>query len=233
MKKLILLIPAFMLIGCGEFQTQHDTTAQKVVDNLDGNLTEEDQQMAQSIPQDVLNQQLTVIEHEGENSVTLEIAGVQTKIDFLDDPNIAFLMNGIEVSHEIASDPQSLQAMLMSLVSSQLGGVKILGLDAMSLVNMGMQLFSGGDSWQTGLSSVLSVVTRGLLNAFLSSVPFGGLVVPILGPIIDNILGNVIGGGDSGSSSTGNTNSGTTNDSSSSGSLVNGIFSFITNLFKN
>lgn len=211
MKKfIILLLPAIMLIGCGEMkssETQVGTLADEMASQ--GYVSEESQNSLDNLNDpSILNETVTVTETSPE-SVMMKVGGVDLLVEFVDaldivdQDSIAMIINGIKVTQAIAADPSQLQGLIASIVSSATQGVDIFGVDLSKLVSFGMDLIKG-DLKTSDLSSVFGVLVEGALNMFLSSVPFGGLIGSLVSPIIDNVLGN----GDNDNDNSASSNSG-------------------------
>ena len=230
MKKLIILMmPALMLIGCGEMSSTK-TTANDLSSEMagQGNLSAEDQQALQNLNDpSLLNESLTVTENSSD-SLLMQLGGADLLIDFINNLNpndenaTAMIINGVEVSQKVAKDPTSFQGLLASLIASQLGGIDIMGIDISELIGVGMDLLTG-KAQLSDLSSVFGVLIRGALNMFMSSIPFGNVLAPLVGTIIDNVVG--------GDSSSGNTSTDNGSTTGNENTFVSGIFNFITSLF--
>ncbi len=241
---LTLFLPALMLIGCGQLET-NETTAGNALENAvnEGVVTEEE---ANSINEDLLDEEVAMTEM-GSNSIMMKLGGAELLIDFMENltglpEEVAMIINGIEVTAEVAANPESLQGLIASLVSSQLEGKEVLGLPLMDLVNMGLGLITG-DTEKADFSNLFGTLVRGALGMFLNSSPIGAIIGTLAGPLLDNIFGQ--------DQNANNGNNNNNNNNSSGGVLGNivetiggaltggsnnsplgGIFSLITNLFK-
>ena len=242
MKALILLmLPALMLIGCGEMETNEDA-AQNYLQRLNESGATTDAEV-QSIDESLLDESVQVTQADNPNSIMMKVGGAELLIDFIEnlsgDPaETAMIINGIEVTTQIAADPQSFQGLIASLVTSQLEGIDILGVPLSGLVQAGLGLISG-DTSKADFSNLFGTLIRGAFNTFLSGTPLGA----IFGSLLDPLLG-----GDAANS--GSSNSGSNNNNNNSGDVTNGIvntigsvisggnpllggiFSLIMNLFK-
>ena len=242
---LTLFLPALMLIGCGQLET-NETTAGNALQNAvnNGAISEQD---AMSVNEDLLEENLQMTEMSS-NSIMMKLGGAELLIDFIEnlsgDPaETAMIINGVEVTTQVAADPQSLQGLIASLVSNQLEGKEVLGIPLMDLVNMGLGLVTG-DSSKADFSNLFGTLVRGALNMFVGSSPIGAIIGTLAGPLLDGIFG----GGDPNQTSNNNNNNssdplgGALNNllggflggggGGSSSNPLGGIFSLITNLFK-
>ncbi len=247
---LTMFLPAMMLIGCGQLETKQ-TTAGNALENSvsQGVITEEE---ANSIGDSVLDENLEMTEV-ASNSMMMKLGGAELLIDFIEnlsgDPQeIAMVINGVQVTQQVASNPESLQGLIASLVSSQLEGREVFGMPLMDLVNMGLGLITG-DTDKSDFTNLFGTLVRGALGMFMNSSPVGAIIGALAGPLLDNVLGpdpNNANNGSGNNNSNGNNNN---NNSSGNvlGNIVNtiggafgggsnsplaGIFSLITNLFK-
>lgn len=215
MKKLIiLLLPALMLIGCGEMKTS-ETQVGTLADEMaaEGYVSEESQTSLGNLNDPAILDETVTLTETSESSVMMKIGEVDLLVEFVDaldivdSESIAMLVNGIEVTQAVAADPKQLQGLLASIVSSATQGIDIFGMDLSKLVNVGIDLIKG-DLKTSDLSSVFGVLVEGALNMFLSSVPFGGLIGSLVAPLLDNVFGN---------------DDDNSNDSASSGNSFDGI----------
>lgn len=244
----ILMLPALMLIGCGQMDTNEDT-AQNILSNLNANGSLSNDDLA-NVDENLLDQTVQMSQTSS-NSVMLKVGGAELLIDFMDNlsgapAETAMVINGVEVATSIAKDPSSLQGLIASLVTSQLQNVDILGMPAADLVQAGLGLING-DTNTSDFSNLFGTLVRGVFNNFLSGSPLSDIFGQIAGPI----LGGSGGNNSSASNGQGNSNNNNNNNNNSSGgsligSIVNsigggltggnpllgGIFSLITNLFK-
>ena len=243
---LTLLLPALMLIGCGKMETNETTAGNALLNAVDnGAITEQE---AQEVSENLLEENLEMTEMSS-NSIMMKLGGAELLIDFIEnlsgDPEeIAMIINGIEVTTEVAANPESFQGLIASLVSSQVEGRDIFGIPLMDLVNMGLGLITG-DSSKADFSNLFGTLVRGALNMIVSSSPVGAIIGALAGPLLDGLLG---GENNSNNNNTNNNNSSAGGlegvvdnllggllgggNSSSGGSALGDIFSLITNLFK-
>jgi hypothetical protein len=242
---LLLLLPALMLIGCGEMQS-NETAALNMLSNMEanGSINGEDLQLND---ESLLNESVELSELNS-NQIMLKLGGAELLIDFIDElsgepEETAMIINGIEVAVGLLQNPQSFQALLASVISSQLEGVDILGIPAGHLIQIGMQLIRG-DSAKADLSNLFGTLVRGALNMFLSKTPFGSLFEQVARPILDNVLP---GGNQAGQNQQPNQNQNNNNNNSGGGiggiigtigglltggnPLLGGLVSLISNLF--
>lgn len=240
----LLILPSLLLVGCGKLETK-ETTSGNAINQLEANgaLTEEE---AQSVNADLLDENLQVSEVSS-RSMLMKVGGVDLLIDFFDnlsgDPqDTAMQINGIPVTAQVASDPQSMQGLIASIVTSHLDGKEIFGVPLSELVTTGLGIING-DKDKADFSNLFGTIIRGALNMFKNSSPIGQIVGTIVGGLLDDKLG----GGDPNNTSNNlnnNNNSsggflggfldnlGGSNSGGSSGSSLGGIFSLIMNLFK-
>ncbi len=188
---LILLLPAMMLIGCGQMQTNDGTAGELLSQmNASGNIVEED---LNNLNEDLMNESVEVSQTRP-NSLMMKVGGAELLIDFIenlsgDNPEqTAMIINGIQVSQQLASDPKAFQGLIASLVTAQLEDVNILGIPASQLVQLGLGIVNG-DADKKDLSQLFGTLVRGALNMFISKTPFSSLFGSILGPIVDQIDG--------------------------------------------
>jgi len=227
-----------------------ETTAGNAVQNLadNGAITQEE---ANNVNEELLEENLEMTEVSS-NSMLMKVGGVDLLIDFMSNltgagDEIAMIINGIEVTTEVAANPESMQGLVASLVSSQLEGKEVLGLPLMDLVNMGIGLITG-DTDKSDFSSLFGTLIRGALNMFVGSSPIGAIIGALAGPLLDGVLGGNNSNQNSGQNNNNNNNSGGSaignivntiggalgggNSNNSGNGLLGGIFNLITNLFK-
>ena len=259
MKALVLLmiLPTLMLIGCGEMQSTETTADNALAGLIDNNaITEEE---ANAVSETLSDESLELTEV-SDTAIMMKIGGVDFLVDFVENlsgapEEVAMIIDGIEVTTEVASDPQSLQGLIASLVTSKLEGKEVFGLPLTDLVDAGLGLITG-DTEKADVSNLFGTLIRGALNMFVNDSPIGGIIGALAGPLLGGIAGD--NGGDAGNSSDGgNSNNGNNNSNNNSnnsnegggllGTIVNtvggllggsggsplgGLFSLITNLFK-
>lgn len=187
---LIFLLPALMLIGCGEMQT-NNSAARGVLSEMDANGSINGDELI--LGDEALLDETVEMADMGSNSVMMKLGGAELLIDFIEDLNgvpeeTAMIINGVEVATELVQNPQSFQALIASLVTSQLEGVDILGIPAVQLVQVGTQLINS-DNRRADFSNLFGTLVRGAFNMFLSKTPLGSIFEQIVGPGgVDNIL---------------------------------------------
>jgi hypothetical protein len=247
MKALILLVISSMIfVGCGQMNSGQ-TTAGSALANLAENdvITENEANSLNN--SDVSNENVELMET-GSNSMMMKVGGVELLIDFvqeiIEDPkDIAMIINGVEVTAEVASDPESFQGLIASLVDSHLEGKEVLGIPLSELVDLGLGLISG-EKEQADVSNLFGTLIRGALGMYLNNSPIGSIISAIVGPILGGensgdqnnaqnnqnnaseglsgiveTIGGLFGGGSS--------------DNNNSGDRpFGGIFNLISNLFK-
>ncbi len=247
---LVILLPAFMLIGCGKMQTNGDSAGNVLQEMTNNNAISEEE--AESIDESLLDETVEITETQP-NSIMMKVGGAELLIDFIEDltgdpDETAMVINGVEVPALLAADKDSFQALIASLVTSQLEGIDILGIPVADLVHAGLGLINGDQS-QASFSNLFGTLIRGALNMFLDKTPFGSIFDSLTGGLLGNNSGQNNNQG-SGSDNSGNNNNGTNNNNNNSGGglggiintiggvltggnpLLGGIFSLITNLFK-
>lgn len=241
MKALVIFIlPAMMLIGCGKMNSNTET-AETVLTNLsDANhISASD---VNSVNEGLLDETVEVTET-GANSMLLKVGGAELLIDFIEDlkgdkpEEVAMIINGVEVATSIASDSSALQALIASLVTSQLEDVDIMGIPAHELVKVGLSLIKG-DAEKADFSNLFGTLVRGFLGNYLSKNPIGAIFAPIL----DGVLGGISGDVNSNPDNVNNNNPGQGGIGSIVGTIggalaggnpmLGGLFSLITNLIK-
>jgi hypothetical protein len=243
---LTMILPAWMLIGCGQLET-NETTAGNAAQGLlsEGVITEED---ASSLNNDLLEENLELSET-SPNSMLMKLGGAELLIDFIknlsgDPEEIAMVINGVEVTTEVATNPESLQGLVASLVSSQLEGREIFGMPLTDLVEMGLGLITG-DTEQADFSNVFGTLVRGALGMFVNNSPVGSIISTLLGPALEGAVGE---DPNANSGPSNNNNNNNNSNETPRGNIVNtiggaltggsgegalgGIFSLIMNLFK-
>lgn len=251
---LIIMLPALMLIGCGKMQT-NEATAGSALEQLNSNgaLSDADVNSIDSSMHD----QTIQMSQAGTSSILMKVGGADLLVNFLDqvtnDPQeTAMIINGIEVTQQVISDPKSFQGLVASLVASQLQGVDIFGVPLTDLVQAGLGLING-DTSQANFSNLFGTIIRGAFNMFLSNSPIGNIISAIAGPVLGGVNGNNQASGNAGSNTNNANNNQNNNNNNNSGGgllgtvvnaigsavggsagggLVGGLFSLITNLFK-
>ena len=216
---LIIMLPALMLIGCGKME-YNETTANSALQGLaDENAISE--QEANSIDESLYDEQVELVESDDPSYIMMKVGGADLLINFLSDlsgdpEEPALMINGVEIPTSIATDRDSFQGLVASLVTSQLEGLDILGIPAADLVDLGLGLING-DSEKADFSNLFGTLIRGAMNMFISGTPYGAIFNVITGPILDNALGN--GSSDSNSGTNNNNN----NNSNNSGGILDTI----------
>ncbi len=246
---LTMFLPALMLIGCGQLET-NETTAGNALQNgvNEGVITEQE---ANSINEDLLDESVEMTEVSS-NSIMMKVGGAELLIDFIENltgapEEIAMIVNGVEVTTQVAANPEALQGLIASLVSSQLEGKEVFGMPLMDLVNMGLGLISG-DTDKADFTNLFGTLVRGALGMFMNSSPVGAIIGSLAGPLLDNVFGadpNANSGNNNNANNNNNNNSGggvlgnivntiggALGGGSNNSSPLGGIFSLITNLFK-
>jgi len=187
---LIFILPALMLIGCGEMQT-NNSAARGLLSEMDANGSINSDELI--LDDETLLDETVEMADMGSNSIMMKLGGAELLIDFIENLNgapeeTAMIINGIEVATELVQNPRSFQALIASLVTSQLEGVDILGIPAVQLVQVGTQLINS-DNRRADFSNLFGTLVRGAFNMFLSKTPIGSIFDRILGPGgVDNIL---------------------------------------------
>ncbi len=179
---LILILPALMLIGCGEMQT-NNSSAGSVLSEMEANGSINSDELI--LDDETLLNETVEMADMGSNSIMMKLGGAELLIDFIDNLNgvpeeTAMIINGIEVATELVQDPNSFQALIASLVTSQLEGVDILGIPAIQLVQVGAQLIKS-DNRRADFSNLFGTLVRGAFSMFLSKTPYGSIFEQILG----------------------------------------------------
>ena len=243
MKALILtmLLPGLLLIGCGKMDTNKSTAGDAVTNLSDNGAISEEE--ANSISDSLAEEEVEVTEMGGAESIMMKVGDTELLIDFFKDlsgdPNeIAMIINGVEVAAGLLKNPDNFQALIASIVTSQLGGVDIMGIPVADLIQAGMGLITG-DTSQFDFSNLVGTLVKGAMNLFLSGTPYGAIFSGILDPILDGITG---GDGNTNQNNNGGGfldgilgaigGNGGSNNSNGSNPLLSGVFSLITNLFK-
>ncbi len=187
---IILLLPALMLIGCGQMQTNGGSAGDLASQmNANGNLDNED---LDNLNEQQRNENVEISQTQP-NSLMMKVGGAELLIDFVgqlsqNSQQIAMIINGIEISQQLASDPQSFQALIASLVTAQLEKVDIKGVPAAQLVQIGLNLVKG-DTGKKELSQLFGTLVKGALNMYLSKTPFSELFGSIINPIVNPVEG--------------------------------------------
>lgn len=249
---LLLLMPALMLIGCGQMETNQGS-ADAVLTNLNANGDITDAEL-NSVSEDLLAEEVTLTETNGPSSIMMKVGGAELLIDFIEDlqglpEETAMVINGVEVPLNILQSPQDFQGLVASLVTSQLQGIDILGIPAGTLVQAGINLIQG-DAGQADFSNLFGTLIKGAMSMFLSGTPYGAIFNVIAAPIIDNVLGLDNQNGAPANQPNTNQQNQNQNQNNSGGGvlgtivdtiggvltggnpLLGGLFSLITNLFK-
>lgn len=240
---LTLFLPALMLIGCGQLETNETTAGNALQNGVNNGVFTEDE--ANAISEDLDNETLELTEMSS-NSMMMKLGGAELLIDFVEnvgvDPEaIAMIINGVEVTKQVASNPQALQGLIASLVSSQLEGREIFGMPLMDLVNMGLGLITG-DTDKADFTNLFGTLVRGALGMFMNSSPVGAIIGALAGPLLDNVFGADPNAGNNNTNNNNNNSSGSVLGNivntiggvlgGGSSSPLGGILSLITNLFK-
>lgn len=260
MKALIIfLFPAFLLIGCGQMQT-NEGTASDAISNLEANgaLSEEDLQNLEQVDESLLSENLEITETDNPNSVIMKLGGAELLIDFIDNlsgapEETAMIINGVDVPSSVASNSGSFQGLIASLVTSQLEDINIFGLPVNTLVNAGLQLISK-DKEKNDFSNIFGSLIKGAFNLFSNKTPFGSIFDSIGKPILDSVFDNDDNDNQSGQNEDANDNTEEDQDDNNNGKikgkevlnavsgilggvltsvnpLLGGAFSLISNLF--
>ena len=231
---LTLMLPAMFLIGCGQQMQTNEAAAGNALQNLanNGAITQEE---ADSVEGRLLDESVEVTDTGSGNSIMMKIGGADLLIDLFDNltgaaDEVAMVINGIEVPTELAVDKDSFQALIASLVTSQLEGIDVLGMPVGDLVQAGLSLING-DTQTFDFSNLFGTLIRGALNMYMGGSPIGMIVGALAGPIIDNVLDEVFDSGDSQADQ--NQNQNNNNQDNSGGDLLSGIVNTIGGVFGN
>lgn len=186
MKALItILITALMLTACGQMQTNESSAADVLSSmNNNGDLSEED---LNGLDESLLNQNVQISQTKA-NSLLMKVGEAELLIDFINnlsgDPNATtMLINGIQVTQQLASDPQSFQGLITSLITAQLQKVEIKNVPAQQLVQLGLSLLSGQEPDEQQMSQLFGTLIRGALSMFNKNTPFSELFGSLIGGI--------------------------------------------------
>ena len=197
MKRIILLLPALMLVACGKFSHQA-APAQDVITELeqDGYLSDTDRETVENLnPDNEVLDEVAVTEDivNGDNIMVLDLRGQKATVEYMNDPEVAFKINGLEVTHSIAQNEKMLDGLFEGLIETgldQLINGLIGGLPAniTALIQAGLDIINSG-SIEESIGQIAGLVVRGFFNVFLQTIPFGNLLAPIVGGIADEIFG--------------------------------------------
>lgn len=244
----IIMLPALMLIGCGQIESNKQQ-AHEMLGGMEANGSLDGSELR--IHDESLLAESVELTETGSNSIMMKLGDAELLIDFMENlsgepDQTAMIINGIEVATQVIQNPDSFQALIASLVTSQLEGVDILGVPANQLVQVGMNLINR-DRGAADFSNLFGTLVRGAFNMFLSDTPYRSLFEQIADGIIDQVSPGQSGQSQQGSQETPASNNQQNNNSSGilgtvvntvgnlvSGSspLLGGIFSLITNLIK-
>lgn len=173
-----------MLTACGEFNTI-EKSSDEVLGTLQPYLSEEDQntldELAQnfeapiSIRDNILNG----------NSVEIEILGNVAQLEIVNSGEIAFRLNGRNVSFDELGNSEILEEIIMNSLLHITGQSSLV---STLLSPEPSQAFLGGGV----LSTVFRLVLTGIFNYTMSSIDPG--LGQVVGPIGNEIIDNVTGG---------------------------------------
>jgi hypothetical protein len=198
MKRILLILPMMMLVACGQFAHQQAPVNEVIGElNQDGYISEADQEVVEAIESnDEVLEDVTVTEDiaNGDNMMVLDLRGQKAVVEYMNDSEYAFKINGLPVPHAVAQDSKALDGLLEGLIDVGLdqlinGLIGGLPADVTNLIQLGLQIINGGNIGES-LGQIAGVVVRGFFNVFLETIPFGDLLAPIIGGIADEILGN-------------------------------------------
>lgn len=196
MKALIIVVlSSIIFVGCGQMKTNNNSTGNVLSSlNSSGLVNDQDKEELEDIDPSLLEEDLTLTETDKKNSIVMKLGGAELLIDFLETiPNkpeqIAMIINGIEVTSQVAANPQSFQALIASLVNAQIKGKDIAGIPLKKLIKMGLKII-GCDLGSYDFSKLFGVLVKGAFKLFLKGIPYGSIFEAILDPVLDNALGN-------------------------------------------
>ena len=223
LKKAILILPTFLLMACGGYQTQPANSVAADL-NEQGHISQGDMDELNSIPEETQDQVHVISETLKEDGTVVFTAGKATAtVTYMNDADYAMKINDVLVPHAVAQDSKSLEALIMGILGQQLSNlIGLIPTDIQSLIEAGLQLINGGD-FAEGLESIVRILIKGFYDKFISLIPFGDVIAPIL----DSLIGGLIGDDDAPPSedNTGDTNDGPEN------TIADGILDFISGLF--
>ena len=192
-KQLIITLVAMALTGCGKMKPMAENSektrvclpVESVLFNALGkgmiSLEEADQ-----IKETLMKKSITLIE-EKPRALQMKLADMNVLVEFRENvtknpQDVAFTMNGVEVTNEMISDPEALEYLIASVSSSkpsEEGETQ----QASQHLEAGQKLVTGNTTKRVA-SNLLSLVIRTGLGFLALSNPVGALISGVATPIL-------------------------------------------------
>lgn len=199
MKALLTAIAAcLMLTACGEFNTI-ERSSNEVLGTLQPYLSEEDQATLDQLAEN-FEAPITIRENIlNGSSVEIEILGNVAQLEIVNNGQIAFRINGRDVTFDDLGKSEILEEIIMNSLMHIAGGSSVA---AQLLPNQRAEAFFGGPI----LSTVFRLVVSGIYNYTMSQIDpgLGQVIAPIVNPIVDNITGGNSSGNNNQNTGSGN-----------------------------
>ena len=192
-KNLIIILVAMMLMGCGKMRPMAENSektrvclpVESVLFNAlgKGMISPEE---ADQIKETLMKESITLIQ-EDPRALQMKLDDMNVLVEFRENvtsnpQDVAFTMNGVEVTNEMISDPEALEYLIASVSSSKPseGGETQ---QASHHLEAGQKLVSGNTTKRVA-SNLLSLVIRTGLGFLALSSPTGALIAGVATPIL-------------------------------------------------
>lgn len=187
MKSLLAVVAAcFMLTACGEFKSE-EKSSNEVLSSLQPYMSEEDQDAVDQLSE-LLDTPITITDNQvSANTIQVEILGNVVELEIINNGQIAFRLNGQNVTFEDLKKKEVLEQIIMNSIISLNGGENPLA----NLPNLSNLLDLGFLNNTSDMSPIFRLVLTGIFNFVTATNPALGPIIGTIGNVVlDGVLGN-------------------------------------------